>query len=348
MLDSGDIHFISKKVMDNEPFSIILISCFYGGDRHGVTGPFLQEMIVLYSIAFVGFIARKKGVLNKHADQALTQLVLYITLPALILFSLDISFHTSYITEFLWLISMSIYVLLISIICARFLEKRSHLPKERKKVYESITIFGNQGFIGYAIVYILFQETGIIYLTIFNICYLILIWTYGIYLFTSKEKINFWKNIFLNPGIISTLLGLLMLFSPLSFPSIISNGLEMVGKMTIPLSMIVIGSLMAQITWKDVPLFFDRYLWTSAFFKLLVFPSLLIGVLLFSVPQTLLLIAVIVAGMPSAPTVSLYAQKYGGDAFFAALGVFLTTVLCLVTVPLLYYIVNFLSKTGML
>lgn len=311
-----------------------------------MTGTFIQEMLVLYGVAFIGFIARKKDVLNKYADQVLTQLVLYITLPALILFSLDIPFTISYFKEFIWLVSMSIYILLISIVCARWLEKRSNLPKERKKVYESITIFGNQGFIGYAIIYILFQESGIVYLTMFNICYLILIWTYGIYLFTPESNKNYWKNIFLNPGILSTLLGLLILFSPLTFPSIISNGLEMVGKMTVPLSMIIIGSLMAQIKLEDIPLFFNSYLWKSAIFKLLVFPSLLMAFLLFSVPQTLLLIAVIVSGMPSAPTISLYAQKYGGDAFFAALGVFLTTLLCLVTVPLLYFIVNYLSKTG--
>src|SRR5690606_8648935 len=133
-----------------------------------------------------------------------------------------------------------------------------------------------------------------------------------------------WKNIFLNPGIFSTLIGLAMFLSPISWPDMISSGLEMVGKMTVPLSMIVIGSLIANV--KNVSLFSilkNGALWKIAITKLLLIPFLLLPFTILSVPTPLLFIAIIVSGMPSAPTISLYAQKYGGDAFFASLGVLL-------------------------
>src|SRR5690625_6187624 len=82
-------------------------------------------------------------------------------------------------------------------------------------------IFGNEGFIGFAFCYILMSDQGIIYLTLFNICYLVLIWTYGIYLFTKKEQIENWRILFLNPGILATLIGLCILFLPFSLPTVI-------------------------------------------------------------------------------------------------------------------------------
>ncbi|USK53254.1 AEC family transporter [Cytobacillus solani] len=302
-------------------------------------GVFLQEMFVLYGIGILGFIVRKKGVLNEHANDVLTHLILSITLPALILFSLDISFSVDIVKDFLWLISMSMYILVLSCFLAKWMKKRARLEKKQKNVYEGLIIFGNQGFIGYAVSFILFEEQGIIYLTIFNLCYLILIWTYGIFLF-SNSTIN-WKQIFLNPGILSTFVGLILFLLPVNLPVMVSSGLESVGKMTIPLSMMLIGSLVANVNYKDLFLSIkNRYLWKMAIARLLFIPFLLLPFAFISVPFSLLITAILVSGMPAAPTITLFSQKYGADTLFASLGVLITTLLCIVTIPLLYLILN--------
>src|SRR5690606_17033194 len=110
---------------------------------------------------------------------------------------------------------------------------------------------------------------GVVYLTIFNIYYLILIWTYGIYLFTKKTETIDWKKIFLNPGILSTVIGLILFFSPISIPYKIAATLESIGKMTIPLSMMVIGCLIADISIKNITAILkSSYIWKSALIKL--------------------------------------------------------------------------------
>ncbi|KOP82984.1 auxin efflux carrier [Bacillus sp. FJAT-21945] len=302
-------------------------------------GVFLQEMFVLYGIGILGFIVRKKGVLNEHANDVLTHLILSITLPALILFSLDISFSVDIVKDFLWLISMSMYILVLSCFLAKWMKKRARLEKKQKNVYEGLIIFGNQGFIGYAVSFILFEEQGIIYLTIFNLCYLILIWTYGIFLF-SNSTIN-WKQIFLNPGILSTFVGLILFLLPVNLPVMVSSGLESVGKMTIPLSMMLIGSLVANVNYKDLFLSIkNRYLWKMAIARLLFIPFLLLPFAFISFPFSLMITAILVSGMPAAPTITLFSQKYGADTLFASLGVLITTLLCIVTIPLLYLILN--------
>lgn len=305
-------------------------------------GAFLQEMLILYGIAILGYIVRKKGILNDNANDVLTQLILTVTLPAMILFSLDISFSFTIVKDFLWLILMSAYILGLSIFIASWMRRRSKLPEKQKCVYEGLTIFGNQGLIGYAVSYVLLGEQGIVYLTIFNLCYLILIWTYGIYLFNKRKVTVSWKSIFLNPGILSTLSGLVIFLLPIRLPEMISTGLESIGKMTIPLSMMMIGILIANVKMKEAFIFMKNiYLWKSAFVKLLLIPILLLPFAGLSVPFPLITIAVLVSGMPSAPTISLYSQKYGADTAFSSFGVLLTTLLCVFSIPFLYMLLNF-------
>ncbi|WP_100012825.1 AEC family transporter [Lentibacillus sediminis] len=306
-------------------------------------GAFLQEMLYLYSLALVGFLVRKNGVLNENTNQVLTQLILYITLPALILFSLNISFSPALIQDFLWLLGMSAYVLLAAVFLAAWMRKRADLLEWQHGAYEGLIIFGNQGFIGYAVIFIVFGEQGIVYLTMFNLIYFVLIWTYGIFLFTKNTAAIEWRRLFFNPGIVSTGIGLVVLFSPFRWPDGIAKGLESVGNMTIPLSMMLIGSLIANVKYKDfLHLLKNRYIWKAALAKLLLIPLSLLPFVLVGAPFFLLLIAVLVSGMPSAPTMSLYAQKFGGDRLFASLGVVVSSLLCIVTIPFLYLLVSLL------
>lgn len=307
------------------------------------TSAFIQAMIPLYLMGVVGLVARKMKVLSNHANQVMTQLMLYITLPALILFSLNTEFSIELIIDFFWLVTMSIFILSISIIIAYMLRKKAILPNNRKGVYESLIVFGNQGFIGFAVAYILMSDQGIIYLTFFNICYLILIWTYGIHLFTKGGRAVNWKLLFLNPGILATLTGLAILFLPFTLPIVVINTLEDIGKVTIPLSMLLIGSMIADIPRKEIMHFINNgYIWLAACFKLLLLPLFLFIFLFISVPFPLLTIAVLTAGMPSASTTSVYAQKFGGDTSFASFGVMHSTLLCVLSIPVLYLALHWL------
>jgi len=160
-------------------------------------------------------------------------------------------------------------------------------------------------------------DKGIIYLTLFNICYLVLIWTYGIHLFTKREQVVYWRLLFLNPGILATLIGLCILFLPIKLPSVIINTIEDVGKMTIPLSMILIGSMLADIRLQDMRQYFKNiYVCNAALYKLLILPLFLLVFLFLNAPFPLLTIAMLTEAMPSASTTSVYARKFGGDTAF--------------------------------
>lgn len=309
------------------------------------TKAFVLNMLPLYLMVIIGFLSRKRGILTAYVKEAMAQLLLYVTLPLLILYSLNTSMTRAMLIEFTWLVTMSIFMIVSSALFASFLRKKADLPGHQKTVYESLIIFGNQGFIGVSIIYIIMGETGIMYVTFFNVCYLFFIWAYGIYIFTKKNNVADWKQVFFNPGVVSTLLGLSIMFSPLHWPEPFLRTFEMIGKMTIPLSMLLIGCLLADMKKTQVKSYLrNQYIWSAAVTRLCIIPMFLFVFLLFGVPYPLFVIAVITSAMPSASTVSVYAQKFGGDVSFSTVGVMLTTILCLFTIPLLYTLLLWLSQ----
>lgn len=298
---------------------------------------FLKELLMLYATALIGYVSKKHGILGRQADRALTQVILYITLPALILYSMDIPFSTGYLQDFLILTALSVFVLGVISAAAFLLARKSRLPESRKGVYQGIMIFGNQGFLGYAVCCSLFFKEGTVYTAVFNIIYLILIWTYAIYLI-AKGRHCFSKRLLLSsPGILATFCGLLIFLLPFGWPPLVSDFLKSLGTPTTPLSMLLIGSIMANIGKADLAaMLTSPYLWITAVFRLLFAPLLLFPFAFLGIKYTLLAVAVLLSGMPSAPTIPIYAEKYGADAAFGSAGVCLSTLLSIATLPLLY------------
>ncbi|ANC79082.1 hypothetical protein ABE65_020655 [Fictibacillus phosphorivorans] len=307
--------------------------------------PFMQELTLLYSIALIGYILRKKEVLPHGSERTLSVLLLNVTLPALIVFGMDVPFSIENLKQFGWLSLMSAFVLLLSSLFSWWRVKQWQIKDTQKNALEGIMIFGNQGFLGIAVCFILFGKTGVLFATFFNFVYLLWIWTYGIYLFARHSKVLPWRSVFLNPGVISTLIGFILLLLPGTLPHALSNTLEMLGKPTVPLSMLLIGVLLGGLPFNHLISFFKKsHLWLASFYKLLLFPMLLIPYIFFSLPLELVVVAVLTAGMPSAPTISMYAERYGEDASFAAAGVMLSTILSCLTIPLLYALVLIISS----
>lgn len=306
---------------------------------------FYKELLVLYLIAAAGYIAKRYGIFTKEADGVLTQIVLYITLPALILFSLDFPFSISLLRDFGILVFLSVFSLCAACLIAYFIVKRGGISSERVGVYQGLIIFGNQGFLGYAVCQAMFSREGIMYATVFNLFYLALIWTYGIYIIAKNMRSFSWKMLLLNPGTIATTIGLIIFFMPFGWPGVINKFFQNLGAPTTTLSMLLIGSLIADINIKQVwEMSKDRYMWTVVFLKLIIIPLIIIPFSILNIGFTVLATAVLIAAMPSAPTTSLYAKKYGGDVLYASMGVCITTLLLPVTLPLLYWILNFIYK----
>ena len=306
---------------------------------------FFGDLGALYLIAIAGYIAKRTGLFAKGADDVLTRLILYITLPALILFSMNTSYSAALVKDFAVLLLLSAYALGAACLKAYYYVKGADLSSARQGVQQGLIIFGNQGFLGYAVCQALFSTQGVMYAAVFNLLYLTLIWTYGIYLIAKDTKALSWKMIFFNPGTIATFLGFLIFCLPFELPIVISKFLQGLGSPTTPLSMFLIGSFVADLDFaKAWEIIKEKSLWYAAFFKLLLLPVLVIPFAFFGLNYVVLAVAVLLTAMPSAPTISLYSKRFGGDTAYASVSVCITTMLLPVTLPLIYWLLNLVYR----
>ncbi|GAE36849.1 AEC family transporter [Halalkalibacter akibai] len=167
----------------------------------------VQEMLVLLVIALVGYSMRRKNILPKETNFVLTQVILYITLPCLIIYSMDIEFSIGLLKDITWLLGLSIFALACTTLIGYVMRKKAKLEIEREGVYEATIIFGNQGFMGYAIAFLIFGEIGVLYTAFFMIFFLFYVWTYVIYVVARVGQKVTWKQLILNPGVLATSIG---------------------------------------------------------------------------------------------------------------------------------------------
>ncbi|GAK12262.1 AEC family transporter [Geomicrobium sp. JCM 19039] len=140
----------------------------------------LEEMLVLYCILIFGWLAQRFKLLPPMSKLVFTRLLLYVTLPCLIVSSMHLSFEYERVYAVITLIVMSFLFLSITLLYGRWLSKAMQLPDYRSGVFKNLLLFGNQGFIGVAVVFQLFGHEGMFLAAVFNLIYFILIWTYGI------------------------------------------------------------------------------------------------------------------------------------------------------------------------
>ena len=301
----------------------------------------MNQILVLFSMIFVGYIIRKKDIINKEINQGLSSILLEVTLPALIISSMMIKINTELINniKIISLLSFILYsvIVLLTIFITNFLS----LSHRRKTVFKFLLIFGNVGYMGYPVINAIYPNYGIFYAIIANVFYNFLMFTYGVYIFIQNEdnsnQISL-KNL-LNNGLIAVAIGFLLLITGWQLPKPIAGALESLGSMTFPLSMLIIGSSLTNVNLKSTIKNFHFYLLSGL--RLLIIPLIIyVALSQFELPSIVENISIILFSMPAAANAVIFAEKFEGDYNFASEGVFFTTLLSLFTIPIFVYLIT--------
>ena len=206
-------------------------------------------------------------------------------------------------------------------------------PKQQKAPMGYGMLCPNSSFVGMPINAALYGSLGIIYTALLEIPMNLTMWTVGLGMFTSTDHRSAVKKVLLHPCIIAVFLGLISMFLSLTLPAVLDSAVLSVGQCATPLSMIVIGATLADADFKMI--FSRRVLWLSLL-RLLLFPLAVYAVLsLLPLDPVLVAITVIVTGTPAGSTTSILAEQYDCGSEFASQIVFSTTLLSMVTLPLL-------------
>lgn len=296
----------------------------------------LMKVLVLFILIIIGYAARHLNVFSDDVTRGLNGILIKITLPALILASLQKEFSQELLVLSFKLLAISFAVygfcFLLALIMPFFLRPRH----AEKGVFQFIIMFSNVGFMGFPILSAIFGEEALFYASIYNLPFNLLTFTLGVYLLVknSHNDFKFAKEHILNPGVFSVIIGFLLFIFSVKLPVFIGEPIKLLGDTTIPLSMFLIGAMLRK--GKLHHIFMNWRIYIISIIRLIAIPFILYFTLRNFISDRLFLgVIVIIAAMPAAASAPILAEEFGGSSEIAAQGVFISTLLSVVTIPLI-------------
>lgn len=299
----------------------------------------MQQMIIFSLLIGLGVIARRVGVLTHNNIPQFTSLVFNFAMPAIIISGVTSSDTHIEGSELLMVFYYAIVTIGLLIISSIVLSTILRYGKEFHGVIIVMTTFTNISMMGIPMIYSLFGPAAIIYMTVFLLPYNLLFFSYGYYCLRdrSNQEKNFnWKSISkaLNPGIIACVVALLLYVANIDLPNVIVQPIHMLGSVTGPISMMLIGSFLVDMNWKEV--LSDVKLWFYTLGKMIVIP-VIIMLIMKQFTDNHLLLGVLLAAVstPAGAGVPLLAQALNKKVYPLALkGATFTTLTAVFTMPI--------------
>lgn len=303
-----------------------------------------SQMIMLFLILALGYIIYKLKVVDDNFSKTLSKLVIQVTMPAMILASVLKLEERQALSDVLLSIAIAVVLFFFLLpIVGIILAKLLRIDKKNTGLFTFMATYPNVGFMGFPVIGALAGSVGLFYAAIYNLIFNISIFTLGIW-FMNKDNADGKKfdfKLLLTPGVIVAFFALVLYFLDIKAPEMICNTVDMVGSITSPAAMLIIGFTLAKMDIKTI--FSDWKLYPWAVIRQIVIPILLyIPLSLIIKNETMLMVTFILFTMPVANNSVLFSNMYNGNANLAAKNVFITTLLSLVTVPLCVWLVQFI------
>ncbi|MFA9378136.1 MAG: AEC family transporter [Lachnotalea sp.] len=295
----------------------------------------IDTMFKLFALMLLGYYLNRKDYLNSDTNSRLSDLVVKFTAPALIISSVFMK-QSSDKGDVIKIIVIGLIIYFILPILAFLITKLLRVSKSKEGVYQMLIMFSNVSFMSYPIVQSLYGDTAIFYNTLLHMPFNILIFTYGEYLLMEgNTKIKIKTSDILSPGVIAAVIAIVIYFTGIQIPSFLSTSFSFLGGITTPLSMLILGSVLGGYPIKD--LFTEKKIYVVSFIKLIILPVLVFFItsMIFTDP-IIIGVATLSMGMPAASMCVMLSIKYEGQIKTASVGVFLTTMLSLITIPIIY------------
>ena len=294
-------------------------------------------MITLFALVVVGYVGGRLGYLGGDFDRQLSRLVINITCPALILSSAMTGTlpDRRFILPLL-LISLITYVVLtgVAFLLPRYLTNK---PDDQGAIGFAL-MFGNVGFMGYPVVASIFGYEAVFYAAVLNVVNTFAVFTIGAILITGKNKVEnkrFEKKVLYSTPMLAAYLTMAIVALEIdNIPTAVSQPLTMLGNITVPAALLIIGSSMSQLSLRTM--LGNRSVYATSLFRLVLLPIgifYLCRILGFS--DFVVNINTLVIAMPVATYGTILCLKYEKDTTMITEVTFITTLLSMLTIPAL-------------
>ena len=294
-----------------------------------------EQMILLFILILVAYIASKIKFLPANSNKVLADLVVNITNPATILYAVATSSHALSNGAVLSILGITILTLGGQMILAHGFTKFLRIQRRPAGVYRFMLVFSNCGFLGYPVVRALFGADAVFVASMYNLIFQILCFTYGVRQVGGDPSAReFRPKMFLTPMVVTSVLALILYLANVPFHPMVVETLSLLDRITSPASMLVIGCVLAAYPIKTI--FGQWHAYVFCLVRLIVIPVIVWAILRLFVTDPLIFgVMVVLSALPAATNTVLICSKYNGDESTAASGLFLSTTLSLITLPIL-------------
>lgn len=295
----------------------------------------MQQIVQLFLMIFMGYLIVKTGLVRDDDSKVLSKIILYLIVPCVIINAFQVDYTTDTVKGLLIAFAASVMTQVILLVVISVAGKLLHLNEvEVASVY-----YSNSGNLIVPIVTFILGQEWVLYGCVFMSVQLVFLWTHCKKII-SREASYDWKKIILNINMISIFIGVILFFTGIRLPEIIGNTLASVGTMIGPASMIVTGMLFAGMNLKQI--FANKRVYFITFLRLIVVPLIalvlikLSNLASFSADGNKIMLIVFLAIItPSASTVTQMCQVYGNDSKYASAINVMTTLLSIITMPVM-------------
>lgn len=289
-----------------------------------------EMLVILFAIA-LGYCANRMGIMGGEMDQRVSKLLLRITMPAMILAAVITGDTLPGLAEVLSILKVGLVFYLLETLFMLVVPRLMGGTPGQKGVWRYTLMFPNVGFIGYPVAVALFGQEALFYAVVLALPFNLMSFTLGPLLLVGAKRFQV-RQMF-SPCVLASLLALVLALTGLRPPVLVGEMLNFVGSITVPLSLLLVGSLLAGLPAGQV--FASPKLWLLSALRLLVMPVALWLILRgMDIGYIVMGVAISQMAMPAAVNGSMLCMEYGGDAESMARITFITTLASIVTIPL--------------
>lgn len=292
-----------------------------------------KQIAELFIMILLGYILVKSNLLTKQDSKVLSTVALYIVTPCVIINAFQVQHSQDVKNGLILSFLTAIIIHIIYIVGVRIVGKAYTL----NGVEKATIIYTNAGNLIIPLVQALLGKEWVVYTTGYILVTTVFIWTHGRVLICEEKGFNV-KELLKNVNVVACIMGILMFALKIQLPSLITETMDSISATIAPISMIVAGMLIAGMDVKDC--LKNKRLYIITFLKMIVFPLFAVSLLKFTNLSSMvkngdmiLLISLLASIAPTAASVTQLAQIYDADSEYASAYYFITTLLCILTMP---------------
>lgn len=289
------------------------------------------QVLIIFVLMAVGFVCSKARLINEKGTRQMTDVLLLIVMPCVLIKAYQKEFSKELIFGLLMSALFALVIHIIGIVISTLIFKKEESLRYRINIFSSV--YSNCGFMAIPLLNAAVGTDGVFYGSAYLAVFTILNWTHGICLYSGSLKEISVKKIITNPGIIGTTIAIISFVMGIKLPYVLEESVSYLAGLNTPLAMIVTGAYLTRVDFKKALKNVSIYL--VSLLRLVVVPIIAVVVAkIINIDALIAKSVLISAACPTAAIAALFATKYELDSTYAAEVVSITTILSVVTIPL--------------